>query len=86
LALATKHVACISEVFRNSRSLGREKVRSGSGQDFSNSGGCRAGLKFMGVRREWTKTFNPSRTLVYFVCVNNCARNHPENLPGTCCT
>jgi len=39
------------------------RVRSGSGQDFSNSCGAGAGLNFAGAGRERTqKIFNPRRT------------------------
>ena len=41
------------------------RVRGGSGQNFSNSCGCRGvGVKFSSAGRERTQNFNPRRTLV----------------------
>jgi len=45
--------------------VGSVGVRGGSGQDFSNSCGCGAGLNFAGAGRERTKNFNPRRTLAH---------------------
>ena len=40
------------------------RVLGGSGRNFSNSCGCRAGLKFAGAGRVRTKNFNLHRTLL----------------------
>jgi len=52
------------DVGRKQCGAGWERLWGGSGQDFSNSWGCWAALKFAGTGRERTKNFNPHRTLI----------------------
>jgi len=44
--------------------VGWDGLRGGSGQDFSNSCGCGAGLNLAGTGRVRTQNFNPRRTLL----------------------
>jgi len=71
LPLAMKHVAWVFsgfpwqvQIWEGLRGGCRLEVYGcGSGQDFLNSCGCGAALKFASAGRERTKNFNPRRTL-----------------------
>jgi len=65
-----------------------QRVRGGSGKDFSNS--CWEGLKFAGAGRERTKIFNPRRTLVsaipvaYLTSLLDCYSTRHSRSPMFC--